>query len=126
MSKLCCTRLLQIGSKDLHTVFHSLIQISSADSIHILQELAMGNITFLAECGFSKPVAKLDMTHKDQMIRCIILHKVILLPLAEMSQFREGLYKVEKMQEMMTKHSTLLEPFFCIPSHSTLTSGIVS
>lgn len=70
----------------------------------------MDNIDILVNCGFTKPVIRVELKHKHQMIKSIALQKVIFVSLlAELSQFREGLYKVNKMRLYLTEHPALLE-----------------
>lgn len=83
----------------------------------------MEHVDVLIESGFSKPVAKLELSHKEQIIRTVCLHKVILASLAELSQFRDGILKIEGMRNVLAKHATLLEPFFCMNKQDKLTSG---
>ena len=61
-----------------------------------LRDLAMENIDYLVDSGFTKPVTKIDLTHKEQIVKTVALHGVILVSIAGLSQFREGLYNVEK------------------------------
>ena len=51
----------------------------------------MDHIDLLLECGFNKPLFKVQLEDKTNVIQTITLHKVILASLAELSQFREGL-----------------------------------
>ena len=49
---------------------------------------------------------------------------MILISLAELFQFRDGLLKIEGMY-VICKHSNLLELFYCIDSQTKLTSGTI-
>lgn len=85
----------------------------------------MDNIDLLLECGFNKPVTRLHACTEDkiEIIQVIALQKVILSPLAEMSDFRCGLSALG-VGEALTKHGPLLHPFFCNDVNDTLTSGL--
>ena len=45
----------------------------------------MDNIDSLLECGFTKPVAKMELSDKISLIQTVALHKVVLGCLAELS-----------------------------------------
>ena len=47
----------------------------------------MENIDYLVDSGFTKPVTKIDLAHKEQIVKTVALHGVILVSLAELSQF---------------------------------------
>ncbi len=83
----------------------------------------MDNIGIISESGFTKPCTKLDVTHKKQLIHCVCLHNVILVSLAELSQFRDGIHKIAGIKDMMCMHSNLLESFYCMNRQGILTSG---
>ncbi len=51
------------------------------------------------------------------------LHKVILTSLAELYQFRDGLLKIERMNDILAMLPALLESFFCMNKQKKLTSG---
>ena len=82
------------------------------------------DINVLVNSEFTKPVAKVELTHKEQICKCIALQKVILVSLAELSQYRDGLYKIEKIKQYLIDYSSLLEPFFCMNKSKLLTAGI--
>ena len=76
--------------------------------------------------GFTKPIATLLFSDKDKIIATVVLHFVILSSLGEISQFRDGLLKIEGMQEMLEKYSDLLESFYCYSNKEIpLTSGLL-
>ena len=114
-----------IANHELYELYHETPCLSTGmpKTTRNLQELAMNNLDTIVESGFSKPLAKLDMTHKEQFIHCVCLHKVVLISLAELSQFRDGLYKIEGINDVVSKHSNLLESFYCLNKQMTLTSG---
>lgn len=46
---------------------------------------------FRFHCGYSKPVAHMDIADRDEFIRAIWLHYVLFQPYAELQQFQQGL-----------------------------------
>ena len=50
----------------------------------------MDNIKILDECGFGKPITRLKLLDKADLIQAVTLHRVLLKSLAETTQFREG------------------------------------
>ena len=65
----------------------------------------------LTDCGFNKPIAKLELSDKVNIVQAAALHKVILSSLGELTQFREGLASMD-VAEAIQNHSELLQPFF--------------
>lgn len=51
----------------------------------------MTHIDLITECGFNKPLTKLELSDRVTIVQAVALHKVILSTLAELTQFREGL-----------------------------------
>ena len=49
------------------------------------------NFELISNCGFTKPVTRLNMEDKVLVVQSIALHEVILKTLGELSQFRDGL-----------------------------------
>ena len=70
----------------------------------------------LFKSGFSKPVTKLTIKDKERIIQSVTLHNVILHSLAELSQFREGISKIEGMKEALANYS---ESFYCVCNQLT-------
>ena len=70
------------------------MQILNAQTTEALQEIVLENMDLVIDSGFTKPLTKIDLKHKEQIIQCVTMQKVILVSLAELSQFRDGLYKI--------------------------------
>lgn len=60
------------------------------------------NMDLLMECGYNKPVSRVNVDDKPNTILTITLHKVILASLAELSQFRNGLSTLGVAQHSKT------------------------
>ena len=63
-------------------------------------------IDMLLECGFNKPVSRIQLSDRVNIVQTVTLHKVILSSLAELSQFKEGL-------SVLGVHPDLLYSYFC-------------
>ena len=87
-----------------------------------LRKLTMDNLDMLIECGFNIPVTKLVLSDKVNIIQTVTLHKVILVSLAELSQFCDGLSSLGVL-DALKNHSELLSSFYCQSSDVTLTAG---
>ena len=68
-----------------------IIQISDADSVDSLHSVMMDNIDLLYECGFTKPVTRIDPNDKVDIIQTVSLHLVVLHTMGEITQFQDGL-----------------------------------
>ena len=76
----------------------------------------MSNIETITDSGFNKPIAKLELSDKVNIVQAVALHKVILSSLGELTQFCE-------VAEAIQNHSELLQPFFCLDKGKDFTSG---
>ena len=84
-------------------------------------ELAMDNIEILDECGFGKPITRLKLLDKAE-IQAVTLHRVLLKPLAETTQFREG-FSVLSVRESLEKYPKLFIPYYCRSKTDVLNPG---
>ena len=88
-----------------------------------LREFSTDNLDLLLECGFNKPVSKVELSDKVNMIQTVTLHKVILASLAELSQFQEGLSALG-VADALKNSPHLLHSYFCSEYHDDLSSGM--
>ena len=78
----------------------------------MFRDLLTSNYDILIESGFNKPIVTETLNGKDRIVRAITLHSVVLSSLAELSQFRDGIYKIEGLKNILEKHSKIIESFF--------------
>lgn len=83
----------------------------------------MDNIDLLVECGFTKPVTKLELEDKVTIVQSICLQMVVLNTLAELHQFMDGLASLGVVKALR-KHPSLLRSFYCSANKEELTSGM--
>ena len=89
-----------------------------------LRDIATNNIDLLGNSGFNKFPSLLDLCEKEQICQTVALNCVILSSsLAELTQFREGIYSVPGMKKALQNHPHLLETFYCQNHQLTLTAG---
>ena len=100
------------------------VQIQMCDSVKVLRDILVENVDLLMECGFTKPLSKAQLADKPTIIQTITLHKVVLVSLAELSQFRKGLCTLG-VGDALSQHPWLLRSFFCLQSGDKLTSGVL-
>lgn len=82
----------------------------------------MSNIDMMMECGWSKPVTTLILSHKDELIKVICLHHILLKSKAEMDQVKEGL-AVMGVDKIMANQPQCLRSFFVFDPSKVLTAG---
>ena len=75
----------------------------------------------IIDCGFTKPLSRLVISDKVDVVQSIAFYHVILKTLGELSQFREGLETL-KIARSMEQYGELLQEFFVI-SESEVTAG---
>jgi hypothetical protein len=81
------------------------------------------NMGLLVECGYNKPVPRVVLEDKPNIIQTITLHKVILASLAELSQFRKGLSTLG-VAAALKDYPHLLHSYFSVEYEDELTSGM--
>ena len=97
-----------------------MLQIDETCDDESLQRVVAQNRNLLFDCGFNKgPVALKD---KPNIIRIILLHKIILTPLAEITQFKEGL-KTFGILNIITYNPEVMKEYFSISHKNILTGG---
>ena len=101
------------------------MQIEAITSIDELREKLMmeENMDLLVECGYSKPVPRVVLEDKPNIIQTITLHKVILASLAELSQFHKG-FSALGVAAALKDYPHLLHSYFSVEHDDELTSGI--
>ena len=67
----------------------------------------------ILDCGFTKPLSRLVISDKVDVVQSIALHHVILKTLGELSQFREGL-ETSRLPEVWSSIVNSYESFFVI------------
>lgn len=88
-----------------------------------MQKICMDNIDLLFECGFNKPVTRIELKDKIALVHSVALQKVILNSLAELNQFKDGLESLG-VAEAIRAHPSLLQSFYCSANKIELTAGM--
>lgn len=83
----------------------------------------MNNIDLAMECGWSKPIANLELTSREELKKVICVHHILLKCKAEMDQLREGLVALGVM-EIMVNNPSCLQDFFVFTEEGALTAGM--
>lgn len=100
-------------------------KVQGNSELHEFKELVMEKMDILNECGFGKPVARLKLQDKPDLIMAVTLHQAVLRSLAEMTQFREGLSALG-VRQALEKRPQLFAPYYCCSAgNNSLTSGTV-
>ena len=96
-------------------------QMQQASDKSRIQAVAMEAIDTILSCGYTKPIASLDVSDVPQLVRCVVLHKTILEVKGELDQFMSGLEEVQVLQYMQ-HHPGFFQPLF-LSASSALTFG---
>ena len=86
------------------------------------ERIAYENIDFLLQCGYTKPVQKITIADRVDLVNIVSLQVVILSMLGELSEFRRGLNTLG-VADAMEKFPHLLRGFYSIDAKESLTSG---
>jgi len=106
----------------LNTLLFAVCKVLAANNKEEIQQQCMENIEKLDECGFKRPIIRLTLEGKDDLIRAVALHWVLLKSLGETTQFRDGL-SVLNVHESMQKNPKIFMPYFCWIEADVLSSG---
>lgn len=80
-----------------------LTQVQAAATTEELKSLIQTNeYDFRFHCGYSKPVAHMDIADRDEFIRAVWLHYVLFQPYAELQQFQQGLKDTLQLDLLFT------------------------
>ena len=82
----------------------------------------MEGVDILTEAGFSKPIIKLSLADKSELIQIVALHHTILKCKAELDDLLDGLRSLG-IDEMLKTHPNLLQPYFTATGIQALTAG---
>lgn len=97
-------------------------QIQEASNVEQLKDTLMNEIDTVTRCGFHKPIAKVSLADKVDIIQTVALQEVILDSLAELTQFRDGM-KVLGVLDMLQQHKDYFRSFYCTDSKVSLDAG---
>lgn len=73
------------------------------------------------DCGFGKPVASLELSDKEPLIKTIWLHYVYFLPHSELEQLRKGLRETLQLEILFCIHSNEMYNFLVASSNFDIT-----
>lgn len=59
----------------------------AANNVEELSQQSMDSIEILDECGFKKPITRLKLEDKDELIQAVALHSVLLKSLGKQPNF---------------------------------------
>ena len=97
-------------------------QIQDTNSVEQLRDTLMVEIDVFTRCGFYKPIAKVSLSDKVDIVQTVPLQEVILDSLAELTQFRDGM-KALGVLSMLQTHKDFFRSFYCTDSKQSLDAG---
>ena len=100
------------------------IQVQDSKNIPELQEILMNNIDLFTKCGYCRPIMKVTMSDRVDIIQSVGLQEVLLNSLAELTQFKEGM-RCLGVLDMIQEHKDLLRSFYCTDSKIQLDAGVL-
>lgn len=112
-----------VGNRYLNLFIIPVVQIEGTTDIDAFRAELTENMDLLMECGYTKPVSRADLGDKPDIIQSVTLHKVVLVSLAELSQFRKGLATLG-VATALKDYPHLLQSFFSLRNNDQLTSGM--
>ena len=91
---------------DAHTkVAISSVQILAATCEDELKErVSSMDLSFVFDCGYSKPTSSITMDSRPEFIRSITLHYTLYKNYAELMQFKEGLLETLSFENLIQSH----------------------
>lgn len=98
------------------------LQIKCAPDVSTLRAVVLNDADYTIDAGFSKPIASLTMDSKNELIRVLCLHHVLLKSIAELDQFKEGLESLGVL-DIIKSNPNIFESFFTFKTEHALTAG---
>ena len=98
------------------------VQIRDATTGELLQKLCLTNVTVLIDAGYTKPVCKIELANKDEIIQTVAVQNTIMVCIRELQQLREGLCALG-VADLIEKYPHLLQPFFVHQASQKITAG---
>ena len=98
------------------------LKIRDAVAVEQLQDVCQQNVGILIDAGFTKPVCRLTLTDKEELIQMVALQNTIILCSQELQQLCEGLSALG-VANLIRKYPALLKPFFTIQENQQITTG---
>ena len=69
----------------------------------------------LPDCGYSKPIHRMELPDKDAFIKTVWLHYIFFIPHAELSQLQKGFRETLQMELLLMLHPETIIGFL-VPS----------
>lgn len=90
-----------------------------------LQSLLGSNVDLLLQSGYTKPLTRVTLKDKPNVVQTLSLHEVLLKSLGEAHQFRDGMNTLG-VTAVLSKHGDYVRRFYCNDSSlvQPLTAGM--
>ena len=99
------------------------MQVQLAKSTDELRSLVSEDLDVCFECGYSKPLQSIELSHKDEIVKALWLHYVFFSPHAELEQLKKGFRETLQMELLICLHSRLVFGFLVASSDFDVTSN---
>ena len=90
--------------------------------ITTLQEVVMENTDEFFKCGYTKPIARIVIADKVDIVQSVALQHVVLNTLGELTQFCDGLSSLG-VGSPLKEYKELMHSFFCKDTKTKLSAG---
>ena len=87
-----------------------------------LREICFRAIDVTLDAGYSPPVTAIEMEGREELVRTLMLHHVLLRHKAVLDQLKSGLATLGIL-DAMQKHPEAFESYFRADKHQILTAG---
>ena len=99
-------------------------QVRDAPDEAALRSTVMSATDLVLEAGFSKPIQRLSLVDRDEIINLVSLHHCILKSKAELDDLKNGLGALG-VSDIIASYPDLLRPFFTSSGILPITAGTV-
>ena len=82
----------------------------------------MEAVDYAIDSGFTKPLCRISLADRPELIQVVALHYTLLVCKAEIDQLIEGLGEIG-VAKVLREFPELLEPFFTVKGNVPLTAG---
>ena len=78
--------------------------MQAAQSSEELRSLVQSELEIRFECGYPKPIDKIELSDKDELMKAVWLHYVFFVPHAELEQLKKGFRETLQMELLVCLH----------------------
>lgn len=77
---------------------------------------------FRFDCGYTKPTCQIELSDREEIIKCLWLHYVFFRPHAELEQLKRGLRETLQLEALVDMHPEEMRSFLVASADFDITA----